>query len=83
MILTSSFSTVLVNQASGTARTNFGLAKIIKTFYDDHAIITGFFIILKAVDNYFTEALVPYGTIPYLGIVLKWIFLEVSQKLYH
>jgi hypothetical protein len=49
MILTSSFSTVLINKASGTARTNFRLAKIIKTFYDDHAIITDFFMKLKAV----------------------------------
>jgi hypothetical protein len=48
MILTSSFTTVLEIQASGTARTNFRLAKIIKTFSDDHAKITGFFMILKA-----------------------------------
>jgi hypothetical protein len=55
MILTSSFSTVLENHASGTARTNFQLTKIIKTFYDDHAKITGFFMILKAVgqDDFF------------------------------
>jgi hypothetical protein len=50
MILTSSFSTVLENHASGTARTNFRFGKIIKTFYDDHAKLRDFFMILKAVD---------------------------------
>ena len=52
MILMSSFSTVLETHASGTERTNFGLAKIIKTFYDDHTIITGFFMILNAVERH-------------------------------
>jgi hypothetical protein len=50
MILTSSFSTVLENHASGTVRTNFRFGKIIKTFYDDHAKLRDFFMILKAVD---------------------------------
>ena len=49
MILTSSFLTVLENQASGTACMNLRLAEIINTFYDDHAKNTGFFMILKAV----------------------------------
>ena len=47
----SSFSTVLKNQASSTAQTNFWRAKIIKTFYDDHAKIAGFVMILKAVGS--------------------------------
>ncbi len=51
MILTSSFLTVLENHASGTARMTFRLAEIIKTLYDDHTKIAGFFMILKAVDG--------------------------------
>ena len=42
MILTSLFLTVLENHASGTARTNFWLDKIIKTFYDDHKKLQDF-----------------------------------------
>jgi hypothetical protein len=48
----SSFLTVLGNQASVTAHTKFGFATIIKAFYDDHAKITGIFMILKAVESY-------------------------------
>ena len=57
MIFMSSFSTVLKNQASGTVPMNIQLAKIINTFYDGHAKITGFFMILKAVGEEWTEFL--------------------------
>ena len=38
------------NHTLGAARTKFGFANIIKSFYDDHAEIAGIFMILKAVD---------------------------------
>ena len=49
MILMSSFLPVRYKQPSGTARTNLRFVNIIKSFYDDHAGITGIFMILRDV----------------------------------
>jgi hypothetical protein len=55
MILTSSFLTVQNKHAFVTARNKFRFTNIIKRFYDDHAEITGTFMILKNVAIYLNE----------------------------
>ena len=81
MILTSSFLPVRYKQLSGTAGTNMQFINIIKSYYDDHAGITGIFLILRDVyhDHLYEILRVIHLIVelPTINIIISTTSLEV------